>query len=168
MPTAYKINYLARFFDAKVAGVAPLELFVLRNELFALSCRVAHAKGGCRIGAGVDWCSLDPGFVGDDDPVFVLRDDAGEVAIFLALRVVVRFDDGAHSAELIFEPVDAFGSDDAVEAGDFVAYPDEGIVRARGLRCLRHCPSLVEGGGVVVVAYRDCSGVLSVGAEKKQ
>ncbi len=46
--------------------------------------------------------------MGDDDPVFILRDDAGKVAIFLALRVVVRFDDCAHSAELIFELVDAF------------------------------------------------------------
>ena len=136
-----------------------LEDLVLGNELFALRCRVAHAEGGCRIGAGVDWCRTDPGFVGNDDPVFVLRNDAGEVAVFLALSVVVRLDDGAHSAEFIFEPVDAFGSNDAVEAGNFVAYPDEGIVRARCLRCLRHYPSLVEGGWVVVGAF-DIVGVV--------
>ena len=64
------------------------------------------------------------------DLVFFLRDDAGKVAIFLALRVVVHFDDHAHSAKLIFELVDAFGSDNAIEMGDFIACPDEGIVRA--------------------------------------
>ena len=81
---------------------------MFHDQLFALSCRVAHVKGSCRVGAGVDGCCMDPGCVGDDDPVFILRDDAGKVAIFLALRVVVRFDDCAHSAELIFELVDAF------------------------------------------------------------
>jgi hypothetical protein len=67
---------------------------------------------------------MEPGRIGDHDPVFRLWDDASEVAIFLAARVMVCLDESTHSAELIFELVDVFG---------FVAYPDEGIVRARSL-----------------------------------
>jgi hypothetical protein len=44
---------------------------------------------------------MGPGCIGDDDPVFVLWDDAGKVAIFLALCVVVHFYDCAHPTELI-------------------------------------------------------------------
>ena len=119
---------------------------MLCDELFALSCGVAHGECGCRVSAGVDGCCMDPGWIGDHDPVFCLWDDAGEVAIFLAARVMVCLDESTHSAKLIFKLVDVFRGDNAVEAGDFVAYPDEGILRVRGLRCLRHCPSLVGDG----------------------
>ena len=84
-----------------------------------------------------------PGVVGNDDPVFVSWYDAREVAIFLSLFVVVCLDDRAHAAELVFELVDAFWGDYAVEAGDFVAYPDEGVVRARRFRRIAPIPSLV-------------------------
>ncbi len=89
---------------------------------------------------------MEPGRIGDHNPVFCLWDDAGKVAIFLAARVMVCLDESTHSAELIFELVDVFRGDNAVEVGDFVAYPDEGILRARGLRCLRHCALLVGDG----------------------
>jgi hypothetical protein len=36
---------------------------------------------------------------------------------------MVCLDESTHSAKLIFELVDVFGGDNAVEAGEFVAYP---------------------------------------------
>ncbi len=61
------------------------------------------------------------GVVADDNPVFFLRDDACQVAILLAFRVVVGFDQRADTAKLVFEFVDAFWHDDVVEVGNLVA-----------------------------------------------
>ena len=46
---------------------------------------------------------------------------------------MVCLDESTHSAKLIFELVNVFGGDNAVEAGDFVANLDGGIVHAQGL-----------------------------------
>ena len=94
---------------------------MLGNKLFALRRRIAHAKGSCQIGAGVGRCRVGPGVVADDNPVFLLWHDACQVAILLAFRVVVRFDQRADTAELVFKFVDAFWHDDAIEAGSLVA-----------------------------------------------
>ena len=72
------------------------------------------------------------------------------MTILYLSRVVVRLDDGTHTAELVFELVDAFWGDYAVEAGEFVAYPDEGVVRARSFRRIDHIPSLVGMVGLFV------------------
>jgi hypothetical protein len=94
---------------------------VLGDKLFPLHCRIAHAKGGCRIGARDNRCRVGPGVVADNNPVFSLRDDACQVAILFAFRVVVCFDQCADTAKLVFEFVDTFWSDDAFEAGNLVA-----------------------------------------------
>jgi hypothetical protein len=64
---------------------------------------------------------VGPGIVADDNPVLFLRDDTCQVAILLAFRVVVRFDQCSDTAKLIFKFVDTFWRDDAVEAGNLVA-----------------------------------------------
>ena len=51
---------------------------------------------------------------------FFLRDDACQVAILSAFCVVVRFDQRADTAKLVFKFVNAFWRDDAVEAGNLV------------------------------------------------
>ncbi len=94
---------------------------MLGKELFALRRCVAHVKGGCRIGAGVGRCRVGPGVVADDNPVFFLGYDACQVAILLAFHVVVRFDQRADTAKLVFKFVNAFWRDDAIEAGNLVA-----------------------------------------------
>jgi hypothetical protein len=63
--------------------------------------------------------------------VFRFRDGACEMAIFLPLFLVVRFDDGEDAAEFVFEAIDGFGSYDTVQAGQFVPEIDEHFVRSR-------------------------------------
>ncbi len=55
-----------------------------------------------------------PTLVSNHNPVLVLWNDAGKVAIFLSLGEVVGFDDSAHAAELIFKVVDALWVDDPI------------------------------------------------------
>ncbi len=93
---------------------------MLGNKLFVLRCHVVYPEGSCRIGAGVGRCRVGPDVVADDNPVFFLWDDACQVAILLAFCVVVRFDQRADTAELVFEFVDAFWRDDAIEVGNLV------------------------------------------------
>ncbi len=55
-------------------------------------------------------------------------DCAGEVAVLLALGVVVGFCDREYSTELVFELVDGLWSDHAVDACQFVSEGDQRVV----------------------------------------
>ena len=82
-----------------------------------------------------------PCCVTDDCSVFGLGDSAGEVALLLALFVVVGFCNRAYSAELIFKFVNGLWSDHAIEPGKFILEGNQGILSpiARG-RCHLWCP----------------------------
>ena len=88
--------------------------------------------------------SVRPCCVTDDKSVFGLRDCAGEVAVLLALHVVMGFCNREYSTKLIFELVDGLWSDHAIEPGQFVS---EGIQRIICLiacgRCHFWCPFIV-------------------------
>ena len=74
---------------------------------------------------------MQPRRIADDDTVIRLGDRAGEVAILLALLVVVRFDDGENAAEFVFKRIDGLGRYDTVQAGYFVPEIEERFVRSR-------------------------------------
>jgi hypothetical protein len=57
---------------------------------------------------------VHPRWIRDDDTVLRFRDGACEMAIFLPLFVVVRFDDGENAAKFVLEAIDGFGSYDTV------------------------------------------------------
>ena len=67
--------------------------------------------------------------IADDKSVFRLGDCAGEVAILLALFLMVGFCDREYPAKLIFKLVDGLGSDHTVEACQFVLEGDQCVVR---------------------------------------
>ena len=100
------------------------------DELFALRRRGSGEE--CRRGVGF-WVAryhVRPCWIRDDETVLRFRDGACEMAIFLPLFVVVRFDDGENAAEFVFEAIDGFGSYDTVQAGHFVPEIDERFVRS--------------------------------------
>ncbi len=66
--------------------------------------------------------------IADDESVFRLGDCAGEVAVLLALFLMVGFCDCEYLAELIFELVDGLGSDHTVEVCQFVSEGDQRVV----------------------------------------
>ncbi len=51
---------------------------------------------------------------------------------------MVGLDDGADTAKLVFEFVDAFWGDSAIEGIDLFAQPDEDFVHTRALCCAHH------------------------------
>ena len=53
------------------------------------------------------------------------------MAVLLALLVVVRFYYGEDATEFVFETIDGFGCDDAVQAGHFVPLVYERFIRSR-------------------------------------
>jgi hypothetical protein len=67
------------------------------------------------------------------------------MALLLPFRVVVGLDDCADTAKLIFEFVDAFWCDYAIEASDLIAESNEAPIRTCAL-CRAHHFTLACGG----------------------
>jgi hypothetical protein len=80
------------------------------DELFALRRRGSGEECRRRVGSWIARYRVRPRWIRDDDTVLRFRDGACEMAIFLPLFVVVRFDNGENAAEFVFETIDGFGS----------------------------------------------------------
>jgi hypothetical protein len=84
-----------------------------------------------------------PCCIADDESVFRLGDCAGEVAVLLALFVIVGLCDREFPAKLIFELVDSLGSDHTVEVCQFISEADQHVVRPIAFRRCHICVLLL-------------------------
>ncbi len=106
---AVEDEHLPGFLHAEVLGIAELRVLVVCDDLFSLSS--ADACSECRrcVRSWVRWCCVCPRVVRDDHPVLVLWDDACEVAVALALVVMVGLQDREYPPDLFSRLLTASG-----------------------------------------------------------